>query len=355
MSKNTGITLSPYKYLTFSERTNSIFILAFLIPQIIMLLITKSWFNILLIFSTTVATVSVELIEKKYKNKTDYDFIISIIQGIFIGLFLPSSFPFYTAFLTTFCVYLMSRYFIGDHADIWINLVALTICICWILGGTLFPSYQLSGEILISKNPALTLINNGTFPAISSDTKITSFFNKTVFSIFGVSIPDGYVSLFWDNHSSIAAFRFNILTLVSSIILFSLDVIKILIPGIFLAVYCLLVYFVSPLFYPYMPSQGDLLLALCTSGIIFCALFLLQFSGTTPLTTFGKIVYALIAGIIAFLIIGAGTSPVGAMFTILIMNMLSPLIEHIEYIFELKRTKSELIECIDELKEGTNA
>ncbi|WP_149554187.1 RnfABCDGE type electron transport complex subunit D [Treponema pectinovorum] len=355
MKNKIEITSRPYKYLSFSVKTNSIVILSFLTLQVLLLFFTRSWANLILIFSTTFATCAVELIEFFNRDKKNcYNFITAAIQGILTGLFLPSTFPFYAAFFATFFVFFSCRFFIARYADNWINLPALTVALCWILGETLFPSFELSSEILFSKNPSLFLIQNGTFPMIDADPKITSFLNKTVFSLFGVSIPDGYVSLFWDTHSTIAAFRFNFITLISSLILFSFDVIKILIPGIFVLTYAILIYFILPLFYA-SPTHGDLFLAFCTSGFLMACLFLLQMAGTTPMTNLGKSLYAVIAGICAFLIVGAGTSPSGIVFTILFMNAVSPLIQYAEYFFEIKRVKKQLQENSAQLKDGNNA
>lgn len=356
MKNNISITSKPYKYLYFSEKTNSFFILAFLIPQIIMLFITSSWSSLILIASTTVASVIAEVIEILWKGrKSSFNYINAVIQGILTGLFLPSTFPFIPAFFISLIIILCCRFFIGGFADCWFNIPALTICICWILGAKLFPGYLITSDIILSKNPALQLIQNGTFPVLSADPKITATLNKTIFSLFGVSIPDGYVSLFWDTHSLIAAFRFNFITLVSSIVLLSLDVVKGTIPACFMVVYGLLVYFAGPYLYTATAVRGDLLLAFCTSGIFITVFFMLQYAGSTPLTKAGKIAYGVMAGIIAFFIAGAGTSPSGAAFTVIVMNIISPSIQSIEHFIEMKKVRNDLLDKVNELKEGSNA
>ncbi len=352
MKNKISITLKPFTFLFSSSKTNSLFVLFFLLPQIFMLFLTKSWSNLLIILLTTIAGLGAEFFEKLYKkDKTEYHFILAIIQGLLTGLFLPASYPLVSAFFITFFVTITARFFIGGFADNWINIPCLAVCVCWLTGAAFFPDYQITHEILLSKNPALSLIQNGTFPMNAFDSRITASLNRTVFSFFGVSIPDGYISLFWDSSSVIPAFRFNFITLVTSIILISLDVIKAFIPAVFILVYSLLIYFVSPYFYD-STIHGDLLLGLCTSGLLTATLFLLQFAGTTPLTLTGKLVYAILAGISAFLIIGAGTSPAGAVFTILCMNVISLFIQHIEHIVELHRTKTLLYARIKEMEEA---
>ena len=103
-----------------------------------------------------------------------------------------------------------------------------------------------------------------------------------------------------------------------------------MIPAVFLFVYGLLVRIFG--LYPYggILNQGDVLLAIFSSGTILTAFFLLQWAGTTPLSIVGKIIYGAFAGCLAFLIMGCGTSPIGAMFVVLISNLVSPIIQFVE-------------------------
>ena len=134
----------------------------------------------------------------------------------------------------------------------------------------------------------------------------------------------------WDTHSLIPAFRFNIVTILSSIVLFCDGGISPLIPGIFIGVYAVLVRLFFPALNGGLLNTGDIILAIGTSGTIFCSVFLLQWFGTHPITLTGKILFAVISGIIAFLIVGCGTSPIGMIYTIVISNILNLLIRVVE-------------------------
>ena len=76
-----------------------------------------------------------------------------------------------------------------------------------------------------------------------------------------------------------------------------------------------------------------MILALLTSGILFSSVFLIQWYGTIPVTVFGKVLLGVITGIIAFAIIGCGTSPVGMAYTIICSNIICMVIR----IFEEKK------------------
>lgn len=350
-----SVTLRPFKYLVNSERTNSIFILSFLIPQILLLIISKSWNSIIIMLSCLCASLGVQFIDGLYKEKNLFSFIQSFIQGILISLFIPSNYPFWAIFIIAFLTLLICTKVLGGFAANWINPVVLTVSVAWLLGINIFPNYDISQDILLIRNPSLALIQNGTFNQLPCDSSITSFLNRSVFNIFAVSIPEGYVSLFWDTQSVIPAFRFNLVTIVSSIVLVALDIVKPLIPGIFVLVYSLLIYFIAPIFYSVSFGHGDILLALLTSGTLFSAIFLMQWAGTLPMSFWGKLVYGIFAGIIGFLIIGVGTSPVGSVFTILVLNLISPFIQSVEKFCELLILKNKLNAKVKEIKEGKNA
>ena len=74
-----------------------------------------------------------------------------------------------------------------------------------------------------------------------------------------------------------------------------------------------------------------------TSGTLFCSVFLLAWMGTTPVTTPGKIIYGAVAGVIAFFIVGCGTSPAGTIFTVILVNIISLLLQQTEYYFEHRK------------------
>ena len=75
---------------------------------------------------------------------------------------------------------------------------------------------------------------------------------------------------------------------------------------------------------------GDAKLALyqvLAGGLVFGAVFMITDYSTTPITRTGKMIFALGAGLITFLIRQYGGYPEGVSFAILFMNILSPYIE----------------------------
>lgn len=351
----TTVSLRPYASLTPSVHAKGYAFLLVLLPHVLMLFLTRSWGALGVVAGAVLASVAVAGIACFFSPPRTFGWIAALVRGLVIGLLIPSSYPAVSVFLIVLCVLLVCEHILGGFADTWVNPVALTVAVCWLVRTDLFPAFSLSAEDLQVKNVALTLIQNGTFPTMGIDARITAFLNKNVFGLFGVSVPEGYVSLLWDSHASVPAFRFNLITLVTSIFLISFDLIKALIPAVYLAVYCLLVRFLAPVWYGGTVGQGDMLFALLTSGTLFCTLFLLQWYGTTPVTAAGKAVYGFFAGIIAFLIIGVGDSGAGSAFTVLVMNVVAPVIVAAETAAERQYLHTVLLPRVQAHKDGHHA
>ena len=98
-----------------------------------------------------------------------------------------------------------------------------------------------------------------------------------------------------------------------------------------------------------------MLLALLTGGTLFCTLYVLAWYGTLPVTLPGKIIYGLFSGAAAFFIMGGGTSPVGYVYTILIMNMVSPVIQVIEERHVFSSLQKNIVPHLKMMEEVPNA
>ncbi len=347
-------SLHPFKYITPSVGNITLSILCMLVLQVIMLFATKSFASIFVLLASLIASVAAEGLYTGFSKKTKFNAVVSIIQGLVIGLLLPSTYQLPAVFFIVFSSTLILKISFGSFSSSWVNICLVTVIAAYVINPQAFPLSSFSLIDLQSRNPALNLVQTNSVPLVKFDTSITQFFNKFIFGLFGVSVPDGYVSLFWDCYCVIPAFRFNFITLISGIILISFDFIDSVIPAVFLFVYCLLVRLVLPLVIQGIPLQGDMLLALLTSGTLFACVFLMQWFGTTPITLWGKIVYGAFGGIMAFLIAGYGASSTGIIFSVLIMNIFSPVIQY----FESKQVKGflkkVLLPQINELKETEN-
>ena len=325
------ITLNPFCYVTYSLQTASVVMVFLLLLQVALLAATKSYRSLLLAGSAVTASLVAEaLFRLVHKEDSGDTWLVCIAQGLLTGLLLPQGCSVYAAFFLAIFSFVFSKFVFGNFSSSWVNCSVLTVALIYFLDSSCFPEAAVSLADLQSKNPSLYLIQSGTVPILKADSSLTAFLNENAFSHFGSMIPEGYASFLWDNGSSIPAFRFNLLTIVSSLVLFSFGFVDTVVPAVFLFVYAALVRFLSPVFVSGAAFQGDILLAFLTGGTLFCSVYLLQWHGSVPTTFWGKVFYGALAGVLAFFIVGCGTSPVGFVFLILAMNTLSPLIQKTE-------------------------
>ncbi len=348
------ISLKPFSYITPSISSKSAAMISLLCLQALMLIITKSYNSLAILLASTVASTASESVYYfvgKKNGPVIHTWRISIIQGLILGLFIPSGYPIPAVFCISFFTLLAGKYFFGEFSDSWTNMVAFAVVVMYMVNNACFSDYSVTVSQLQSRNPSLQLIKNGSIPILSQDAAITEFLNTRFFKILGVSIPEGYVSFFWDNGSAIPAFRFNLLTLFSSLVLLSMNMVDYIIPAVFLFFYAVFIRFIIPLTINGTPMQGDILLAFLTSGTLFATLYLLQWYGTTPVTFTGKISYGFIASVLALYVVGGGTSAIGFAFLTLLMNMISPLIQVAEDQIMYKRTARHFFAKLREIKE----
>lgn len=330
--KNTGAAVRPFIYERPSVSSVCIKILILLFIQILMLFVTKSFSALCVIGVSLLGAIGAAILNYRINNEEKYHAYTTIIQGIMIGMLLPQTFPLIPVFVISFLCLFVSRVNIFRSINSWINAAALAVIIGWFIGNSFFPDFLVTNDIIPLKNPSLYLIQNHTFPIYEFDSSVTSFLNSYVFKYFKVSIPEGYVSLLWDTNSIIPAFRFNLLTIISSIVLFSDNSFSGIIPTTFLIVFGVLVRLFVPALFGGTMNQGDIILAFLTSGTLFCVVFMIQWYGTTPLSIPGKIVFGVFAGLLAFITSGCGTSPIGMVYTVLISNIISLMIRVLEEI-----------------------
>lgn len=337
--QNKPVNINSFVFARPSISAVTIRFLILLSLQFAALIATKSYDAVFSIASATFGGIAAAGVNFLIFREKPFRLADIIVQGIFIGFLLPQEYPVVVTFFLTFFTLTISRCVFFRNLNCWVNICCVAVLIAWFIGRNFFPQFAITADLIPLKNSSVYLIQNGTFPVYSFDSKITNFLNAKVFSLFKIAIPEGFVSLFWDTQSSIPAFRFNLLTILSSVIIFSDNAFSGIIPALTLFVYGVLIRFFAPMIFGGNFNQGDILLAFLTGGTLFCVVFLIQWYGTVPPFLSGKIVFGITAGVLAFLIMGAGTSPVGTIYVVLLMNFSNIFISTIQESVKEKRQK----------------
>jgi len=330
--KKTGWIISPSPFLLTRPTVTrmSAITAATLVPLIAMLAADADYGALVNLLCATVGSLAAELSMSIPTKRARLFDLNTILAGLLVGMFLPSAFNPLLAFAVAFTGILTARVLFGGQGSFWMNPVAVAVCIAYISQPSAFPPALVSADGFRTVGDAFGALKLDHFAMIPSDQTVTGTLNSGLLGSLGIRLPEGYVTLFLDAPSPIPAFRYNGWILLSSIVLFSMEIINWIVPACFLATYGLCVWFFSLLPFTSAFFGGDILFAFLTSGTLFAAFYLLPEYATLPRTRFGKAVSGVIAGLAAFLICGPGGSAAGSAFAVVLVNALNPVIEYLE-------------------------
>ena len=151
--------IRPFCRYSASTSASTVALLLLLIPQLVMLYLTGCYSSLYITAASVLALTFAESINSILRKKHFYG-ATSILKGILTGLLLPSNMPVIPVFFLVLISSLVFDYAFGGYSHSWINPVAITVALAWILDVKNFPSFLITEEQLISHNPSLLLIQN---------------------------------------------------------------------------------------------------------------------------------------------------------------------------------------------------
>lgn len=330
---------APYIYTGVNTKQTAAFVLLLLSLQIAVMGLMQDFAAILLILCTGAASLSASLLIGSIQGKMSFN-VHAVLTGLLMGFFFPIDSGFVFSFFIAFMSYFLSWGVFGGKGNSWVNPIMLAVCIAAVSRPDSFVQLADFGRIY-SHGSVFAALGSGMVSTGAIDQGLTSMLNSTFLHSIGVTLPEGYISLFLLYPSKIPAFRYNILTLISSIILLSVKTIHKTLPFAFLVTYGTLVYCFPPITQTGSFGGGDILSALLTSGALFSAFFVMNDSGSIPRSWCGRLISGILTGIFAFCIAGPGAFPVGIPFAVITVNCINPLIERLELSF-YKRKRGSL-------------
>ena len=234
--------------------------------------------------------------EKITKRKNTISDLSAIVTGMLLAFNLPVTLPFYMAVIGCFVAIVIVKQFFGGLGQNFAN-PAITARIVLMLSFTSYMTswaepfyYQKSGEIITTSTP---LVSEGA--------------------------PD-LLGLLLGTTGGCIGETCALALIIGGIFLI---VTKIISPATPLC-------FIGTVFVISLISTGDITLAtaeILSGGLMLGAIFMATDYVTTPITTKGRIIFGIGCGLITMLIRNFGTMPEGVSYSILLMNILSPLID----------------------------
>jgi Na+-translocating ferredoxin:NAD+ oxidoreductase subunit D len=330
--KKTGWIVSPSPFILTRPTVTkmSLVTIASLVPQIGLIALDGDYGALLNILSAIAGSLVAEVAIGFPARKPIAADLTVFITGALIGMFLPCTFNPVLAGFVAFIGVLFGKALFGGRGSFWVHPVAIAVCVGYVSQAAAFPTTLVTADGLKAVGDAFGALKLDRFSQLAQDQAVTGTLNSGLLGNLGIRLPEGYFTLLWNSPSAIPAFRYNALTLLSSIVLLSMEVIDWIIPFFFLATYGICVWFLSLFPFTATFSGGDILFAFLTSGTLFAAFYVLPEYSTSPRTRLGKGISGIVGGAAAFLNCGPGGSPVGILFAILIANSINPLIEHYE-------------------------
>ena len=334
---NLSLMTAPFVYTRLPVLGMNIAVLSLLGIQILILAITADFYALLNITAAVMGVLCVENLLRYLASSKLSLSLEMVISGLLIGFFMPTGIGFVFVFiLSAFSVFIVKTVFGGTGRN-WLNPVAFAVCAAYISRPEAFPPLISDFSLLREKGSIFALMEANGLLKLKTDFAVTSALNSLLLHGVGVTLPEGYISLFLNSTSSIPAFRYNIITLMSSIILFSIRVADYILPAFFLTTYAILVWTFGMVPVSNIYFTGDILSAVLTGGVLFAAFFVMTEPASSPKTKYGKAMSGFFTGLFAFFICAHGASPAGIFFAIILSNVISPLIEKLEIKIQAKK------------------
>ena len=111
-----AITLKPFVYTTPSMHTILISTLVFLVPQLVMLFLTKTYSSLLLVLFSVLGSLLAEVVYASIRRTFAFSWMVAVIQGVLVGMLVPSTYSFAAIFFITCGCMLLVKYVFGGFS-----------------------------------------------------------------------------------------------------------------------------------------------------------------------------------------------------------------------------------------------
>lgn len=227
----------------------------------------------------------------------------ALITGILLALMLPASAPWWIAVLGAIIAIAIGKYLFGGF------------------GENIFNPAVLSRVLLMSLFPAIFIMPKWIVDGVSGATMLT----KEI----GASMPS-LNSLFFSSSPGTLSEAMPVAVLLGGAILLILKLIDWRVPLFYLATIALLAILLpeSDKIFGHTPHLGgNPLLHMVAGGSLLTCFFLLTDPVTSPYSSNGRVVFAIVAGVFTMIIRYYTPYPDGAAFGVLLANAMVPLID----------------------------
>lgn len=250
---------------------------------------------LLVVLCATFAVLSEYIFNLITKRPQSIYDLSAVVTGVLLGLNLPPALPIYMAAIGSAVAIIVVKQFFGGIGQNFAN-PAITARIVLMLS---FGGYM-------STWAAPFWYKTGTIDAVTTATPLAMDSGLPSYLDMFLGLRGGCIG-----ETCIAAL------LLGGLYLIAVGVINPLVPAAFIGTVALCTFV----------SGGDVLMEIMSGGLFLGAFFMATDYVTTPITTAGRVIFAIGCGLITVVIRNFANIPEGVSFSILIMNILTPLID----------------------------
>ena len=309
MLKNINVSVSPH--IREKRTTNSIMLdvcIALFFPLLAGVYTFGLRALLIIVLCVGSCVLAEYLFEKIMKQKSTVSDFSAVVTGLILAVNLPSTVPFWIPVLGGFFAIIIVKQLFGGLGQNFMNPALAARC---------FLLISFAG--IMTKFPSDINYLFGTPDAVSSATPMALVKGGTV---------TGWFDMLVNTHSGSIGEASAIAVLIGAAYMIIRRVIDVKIPLIYIGSTLLFVVIIQLL-----KGNADvitfdyLMVQLCGGGLLVGAFFMATDYVTSPITPLGKVIYALILGLMTSLIRIISPSNEGVSYSIIIGNMLTPLIE----------------------------
>jgi len=300
MTDHKQLTLSPAPHLrgtTSISRDMYLVVLALLFPA----LGAVYFFGLYVLLMLGVGVIScvlTEYVAKKMRRKPFYMDGSAVITGLLLVMVLPPRAPLWVVVIgSVFAIGIAKEAFGGLGCNIFNPALAgrafVSVSFAGVLGRWILPTTSWMADAVTGATP----LSEGFTTALTK--------------------PELYKALFLGNVGGSVGETSALLILIGGAILLAFGIIKWHIP----------VFYIATVFVLSWIMGQDPVFHILAGGLMLGAFFMATDYVTGPLTTRGRIIFAVGAGVLVVLIRLLGSMPEGVAYSILVMNAFTPLID----------------------------
>lgn len=292
------VTSSPHFFEGTSTKRIMLSVIIALLPECVLGVIM---FGIPALITILVSVIGCVCFEALFQKATGQTITVgtdlsAVVTGILLALVCPPTIPAWQLLLgDAMAVVVAKGFFGGLGANIW-NPALIGRAFMFVSFNTMGSGWTKPFDTVTGAT-VLGALKEGTFVA-QSGTYLEYFLGRRPGCIGEVSV---------------------LLILISFLFLLAIEVIDWRTPVSMVATVAILTLLVG----------GDVAMAVLSGGLMFGAVFMATDYATTPVTSNGRIVFGIGAGIMTFLIRNFGGYPEGVMFSILMMNSVTPFLNQL--------------------------